>query len=164
MDPIAEIAQGRNPAWEGTFKHPTLGDLKFRAPGTLTNREWMTHAVRTDEIIREAGGDPDLAGGNTKTFAASLAGVQVLFDPIVVHEERVEDEEAGHERIIKTHYDPQKDESMDVAIEAWLTFMGWRSQLLERGDELGKSSGETDGSESGASSPAATVSPSTTPA
>src|ERR1700694_2266766 len=98
MDPIAEIAQGRNPGWEGIFKHPEHGELVFRVPKTLTNREWMAHAVRVDEIIREAGGDPDAAGSSTKTFAASLAGVQIVFEPIVISERGGGDPEAGRGR------------------------------------------------------------------
>jgi hypothetical protein len=164
MDPIAEIAQGRNPTWEATFKHPAHGDLLFRVPGTLTNREWMAHAVRTDEIIIEAGGNPDQASNSTKTFAASLAGIQVVFAPIVIDEDRVEDPESGHEQIVKKFYDPQADDSMDIAIEAWLTFMSWRSGLLDRGAELGKDSGETSGKGSDESSPVATASPSMIPA
>jgi hypothetical protein len=174
MDPIEQIARGENPAWEITLEHPQYGPLTFRLDGLPKNAEWLRHAMRTDELLREAGarelpdgrvipGNPDDAGTATKLWAASLAGTQVLFAPVVIRERRVEDAESGHERIEKDYLDPAADDT-EIAVEAWLQFRAWHAELLDRGADLGKGSGETTGSESDASSPAGTDSPSTIPA
>jgi hypothetical protein len=164
MDALQQIAAGDAVTWQETFRHPVHGDLTARITNMPTNREWLRHANRQDHLIREFGGDPNEIGGSTATLAAALAGFSTIFEPIVVGEEREEDPESGHERIVKTFYDPLDDEDMSIALGVWLSFWGWRQELLMRVDDLGKSSGETTGSESDASSPAGTASPSMIPA
>lgn len=177
MDPIRQIAAGEDVAWSKEYEHPKFGKLVFSVPGMPKNRDWLRHAVRQDELIGELGasrdpetgemrpGDPDKTGQSTKTLAASIAGLQVIFEPVPVGEERTEDPEVpGHETIVKRFYDPLEDESTDITVQAWLEFCGWRMGLLNRAGELGKSSGEILGSESGESSLAPMDSPSMIPA
>lgn len=164
MDSIRQIAAGDAVPWEQTFQHPKYGELTARISDMPKNKDWLRHANETDRLIREFGGDPDEVATSTQTFAAALAGFRIIFEPIVIAERRQETDEAGHERIEKDYYDPLEDEDPGSAMGVWVEFWAWRRNLLERVDDLGKSSGETTGSESDGSSPAGTVSPSMIPA
>lgn len=164
MDDLQRIAGGDAVPWEETFTHPEHGEMLARISDMPKNSDWLRHANRQDQLIRRFGGDPNETGSGTATFAAALAGFQVIFDPIVLSETSRQDPESGREQIERVFYDPLEDEDMTVALGPWLHFMAWRNELLGKAADLGKSSGETDGSESGGSSLAATGSPSMTPA
>lgn len=164
MDDLQRIASGDAVPWQETLTHPVHGEMVARISDMPKNSDWLRHANRQDQLIREFGGDPDAISNRTATLAAAIAGFQVLFDPIVIDERTVEDRESGHERTERVFYDPLKDEEMTIAMTPWIMFMAWRNQLLERTSELGKSSGETAGSESDGSSLAGTDSPSMIPA
>lgn len=165
-DPIAQIAEGREPLWEQTFEHPEHGPLIFRVTKTPTNADWLRHAAAKDQMIRAQGGHPDDMGSQTQLFAAACAGIRELMECPLIAEKRVQDPEVeGHERIERIRYDPLEDTGMGFPIEVWITFFTWRGKLLEDGvGELKNASGESGGSELGEPSPAATLSPSTTPA
>lgn len=162
MDPIAQIAEGREPTWTETFTHPTYGELTFSVSRKLTNADWLRHSGTRDLILQEQGFGPDQVGSQTGYLAAACAGIGVLMDRVKIGERRVTDDVPGHEKIEIDYYDPLDDDDLQFPIQVWDSFFAWRMELLGSVDELKKDSATTGGVEPGGPSHDPTGSPQTT--
>jgi hypothetical protein len=160
MDPIKEIAAGGQPSWENTFDHSELGKLTFRCKRMPTARQWLDQAIAQDNL---QAGLVALPSGATVLLAAAIASMQTIIEcPVIREDRRVDPDNPDHEWIEQTRYDPLNDPDIAFITAVYLDFWTWRQTLLNRVEEVGKSSGETSGEGSDESLPPTMDSPSTT--
>lgn len=168
------IAQGGNPPWEHTVKHPRHGELTFRARLPLAT-DSLRHSVAVDNLLQELS-PGTMPSWQTQIFASAIAGLTVpdgnasgkglLVDLPVVGEDH-EETEAG-ERVVLHYYDAKHEADIGWLSDVWLAFSAWRQGLLSDDTvrAVGESSGgpSTSSGDSSTPSAAATEPPSPTPA
>ena len=160
MDAVKEIAAGGQPSWEKTYKHPQFGELTFKVLKLPTAQQWLDQSKAQDNLNS---GLISLPSGGTSLLSASLAALQTIIECPIIGEERYEDpDNEGHVLIRTTRYNPLAEPDIGFIVGVYSDFWAWRQDLLNRVEEVGKSSGETSGDVSDEQSPSATDSPSTT--
>lgn len=172
VDPLKTIAAGGNPVWEQTYKHPVHGDLTFR--GALPTADKLTEqSIMADYLADQAAERLSAAtgtsisvenlSGDSALLVAAIAGVATLLELPVLREDRIEDpDRPEHVRIDRVRYNPREEQFEAFLVRVWVDYATWRVGMIERVDELGKSSGVTTGQDSNGESSEPTESPITT--